>query len=61
MGARSLPAGAREREPLRVTRGSYGFERISNKTLRAADRAGDIEAAIEAPQVLRGLERLFER
>ena len=61
MGARSLPAGAREREPLRVTRGSYGFERISNKTLRAADGAGDIEPAIKAPQVLRGLQRLFER
>ena len=51
-----------------IRRGSLGLarrvdrlERVPDETLRAADRAWNIEAAIEAPEVLRGLERFLER
>ena len=46
---------------LRLPRGVDRFERISDQALRAAERARDIEAPVEAAEVLGGLERLLER
>ncbi len=43
------------------TRGIHGFERIPDEALRAADSAGHVEAAVEAPEILRRLERFLER
>jgi hypothetical protein len=38
-----------------------GFVRVLHESLRAADRARDIEALVEVAEILRGLERLLER
>ncbi len=61
MGARSLPPSPRQRESLRVTRGVDRLERVSDEALRAADGTRHVEASIEAAEILRSLERLFER
>ena len=37
------------------------LERVADQALRTADSAGDIEASIEAPEILRGLDSFFER
>jgi hypothetical protein len=44
-----------------LARGVDGLERVPDETLRAADRARHVEAPIEAPEILRGLERFLER
>ena len=46
---------------LALPRRVYRFVRVLHQTLRAGDGARDVEAAIEAAEVLRGLERLLER
>src|SRR5207245_8924166 len=37
------------------------FVRVRDETLRAAEGARHVEATIEVPEVLRGLDRLLER
>lgn len=60
MGDRSLPASPREREPLGPARRVHRLEGVPDKTLRAAERAGNVETTIKAPEILRGLKRLLE-
>jgi hypothetical protein len=54
-------ASSRERESLGLTRRIHGLERVADEALRAADRARHVKPAIEAPEILRGLERFLER
>ena len=61
MGARPLLARPREREPLARARRVHRLERVAHETLRAAERARHVEPAVEAPEILRGLEGLLER
>ena len=46
---------------LRLPRGVDRLERVPDEALRAGERARDIEAPVEAAEVLGGLERLLER
>src|SRR5437868_351393 len=61
VGARPLLARPREREPLARARRVHRLERVAHETLRAAERARHVEPAVEAPEILRGLEGLLER
>jgi hypothetical protein len=45
---------------LLLSRGLDRFVRVLHQALRAADRARDVEATVEVPEVLRSLERLLE-
>ena len=49
------------RRLLRLARGLDRFERVSDETLGSSKRARHVKPAIEAPEVLRSLERFFER
>ena len=46
---------------LLLARGVHRLERVSHESLRAPERARDIEAAVEAAEILRRLYRLLER
>ena len=46
---------------LSLARRGDRFERVLDEPLRTADGARNIEAAIEAPEILSGFERLLER
>jgi hypothetical protein len=61
MGAGALPAGPRERESLGFTRRIDRLERVPDEALRTPDRAWNVKAPVEAPEILRGLERFLER
>ncbi len=41
--------------------GVHGLERVADQALRAANRAGHIEASIEAPEIFRRFDGFFER
>ena len=47
--------------PLFLARRVHRFIRVLDQTLGSADRARDVEAAVEIPEILRGLERFLER
>ena len=47
--------------PLSLSRGVDRLIRVLDQALGPADRARDVEATIEVPEVLRGLESLLER
>ena len=44
-----------------LTRRVDRLVRVLDQALSATDRARDVEAVVEVPQVLRGFERFFER
>lgn len=46
---------------LRLSRRVDGLEGVLDESLRAADRARNVESAVEITEVLRGLECLLER
>ena len=46
---------------LRLSRRVHRLQRIADETLRTPERARNIEATIEAAEILRGLEGLLER